>query len=632
MRDVGTALARARERFLDDGVLDHTDRVRPEILDSWQRSRSAGVDASRLQLPFDSDLERSGRLVACAGPVLDQLEDELSGSAVGVVLTDPVGRVLDRRVGEDELQRRLDDISLAPGFSYAEEFAGTNGVGTALSGRTATLVVGAEHFTDRLQGFACAGAPVLHPVDGRVVGLVDITCLRAEANDLMRVLALQAARDISHVLRERGSAGAREVMAAFQDACARTDGPVLALSEDFVMSNRAAQGILAAGDGDLLRRSAGEWMRSPALVERVDLANGAVRARTTPIVRRGRARGVVVELLPHAGGGTIGTGPIPTAPTPTAPTPTAPTPTVTTPAAPPPAAPRGLPGLAGSSASWRATCGGLRTAARRGRPTLVVGEPGTGKHSLVRAVHGQMRSPTARWVSVDAASPGPHGIAAAWRDALPPTAAAGRSAPADATGPEVTVVVRHVDQLAEADTAPLEALVADIDAGGLPGWWVVGLVTRPADTEAGLPPAALVAGMAERIVVAPLRHRPEDVAPLVDALLRRHAPGRRPRCTPAAGALLTGARWPGNVAELSETLRAAVAARPSGEIGPEDLPGLEGGTRRRLSLLEALERDLIVTALTEAGGNRSQAAAILGMGRATLYRRLRAFGIQDVGR
>ncbi len=39
-----------------------------------------------------------------------------------------------------------------------------------------------------------------------------------------------------------------------------------------------------------------------------------------------------------------------------------------------------------------------------------------------------------------------------------------------------------------------------------------------------------------------------------------------------------------------------------------------------------------MSALVEANGNRSQAAAVLGIGRATLYRRLRAFGITDVGR
>jgi transcriptional regulator of acetoin/glycerol metabolism len=56
------------------------------------------------------------------------------------------------------------------------------------------------------------------------------------------------------------------------------------------------------------------------------------------------------------------------------------------------------------------------------------------------------------------------------------------------------------------------------------------------------------------------------------------------------------------------------------------------GTRRRLTPLETAERDLIVGALIEARGNRVKAASALGMGRATLYRRLRAFGLTDVGR
>jgi DNA-binding NtrC family response regulator len=136
------------------------------------------------------------------------------------------------------------------------------------------------------------------------------------------------------------------------------------------------------------------------------------------------------------------------------------------------------------------------------------------------------------------------------------------------------------------------------------------------------------------LAIEPLRRRPEDVGPLVEALLARLAPGRRVRCTPEAMALLGGARWPGNVAQVEDVLRRALVARPAGDIGAGDLPAEVAvhGTRRRLTPLEAAERDLIVGALIEARGNRVKAASALGMGRATLYRRLRAFGLTDVGR
>ena len=119
MSGPGSGLARARERFLGgavqgdagspaDGVPSaRCPGVRPEIVDSWERSRRAGVDASRFAVPYMTDLDFGGSLVSSARPVLDHLEEQLSGTAVGVVLTDPHGRLLDRRVGEGELRLSL---------------------------------------------------------------------------------------------------------------------------------------------------------------------------------------------------------------------------------------------------------------------------------------------------------------------------------------------------------------------------------------------------------------------------------------------------------------------------------------------------------------------------------------------
>jgi sigma-54 dependent transcriptional regulator, acetoin dehydrogenase operon transcriptional activator AcoR len=86
--------------------------------------------------------------------------------------------------------------------------------------------------------------------------------------------------------------------------------------------------------------------------------------------------------------------------------------------------------------------------------------------------------------------------------------------------------------------------------------------------------------------------------------------------------------WPGNLRQLDDALRIALGQRPVGEIKPEDLPGyccqVSG---RPLSALESIERDAILLALREAGGNRVQAAATLGIARSSLYRKLKTFGI-----
>ena len=610
-----SALDRAREYFVDRGSVNARGVVRPEIVDSWERSRNAGVDATQLALPYEPDLDFDGSLTHCARPVLDDLAERLSGMSVAVVLTDADGRVLERRVGEGELQRRLDEISLAPGFSYAEEFAGTNGVGTSLEGATPALVVGAEHFSERLQAFACAGAPVRGP-DGALAGILDVTCLRAEANDLMRFLAHQAATDIEDVLRERGGAGVRRVMAAFRATCARARGPVLAVTEDIVMANRAARALPAGDQDQVTMRAIDVGTGARPWQERVLLADGPARLMITP-VPTGRPVGVVIEVVPSRSNLRLAGREEPlhrVLPAPPAPARSSALPH------PGPVLDRPLAGLAGESRAWRTAARALRTAASAARSTVVLGEPGTGKAAAVRAVHGEMR-PTARWVTVDGSDPEAAVVLAGYASEASASPQGSRSA--------ATVAIRHAEALDAAGAGALTALLEEVP----PTWWVVGLVTAERTPEHGQI-GEVLAGFATSVLLDPLRRRPEDIPLLATALLARLAPARRAGCTPEAAALLAGARWPGNVTQLADVLRRALAARPAGDITPADLPGefAVSGTRRRLTPLEAAERDLIVSALVEANGNRSQAAAVLGIGRATLYRRLRAFGITDVGR
>ncbi|HEY2666239.1 MAG TPA: helix-turn-helix domain-containing protein, partial [Actinomycetota bacterium] len=128
--------------------------------------------------------------------------------------------------------------------------------------------------------------------------------------------------------------------------------------------------------------------------------------------------------------------------------------------------------------------------------------------------------------------------------------------------------------------------------------------------------------------VPPLRHRIDDIRELVPHLLERHAPGRRITLAPHALHTLLRGAWPGNVAELEQALRSALARRHTGQITIADLPeSCHATSRRVLTEWETLERDAIVRALREAGGDKIKAALRLGISRATIYRKVRAFGI-----
>src|SRR5262245_2283539 len=134
------------------------------------------------------------------------------------------------------------------------------------------------------------------------------------------------------------------------------------------------------------------------------------------------------------------------------------------------------------------------------------------------------------------------------------------------------------------------------------------------------------------VAVPPLRERRDDILPLARALLASAAKrlGKKaPALAPEAANLLLQYGWPGNVRELENALERAVALARSDRIGIEDLPtelAPEPATVHATDdgrTLAAVERDYIAAALRVSGGNRAKAAKRLGIGTATLYRKLK---------
>jgi len=119
-----------------------------------------------------------------------------------------------------------------------------------------------------------------------------------------------------------------------------------------------------------------------------------------------------------------------------------------------------------------------------------------------------------------------------------------------------------------------------------------------------------------------LRERPGDIPLLLDFFLQRaRQEGRQvPRFSPAALSLLEKYPWPGNVRELQNAVHSALARTEGGTMGPEDLPQeiREEGSRRGPA--PKLNPEAVGAALRQCGGNKAQAARLLGVGRATLYR------------
>jgi len=136
------------------------------------------------------------------------------------------------------------------------------------------------------------------------------------------------------------------------------------------------------------------------------------------------------------------------------------------------------------------------------------------------------------------------------------------------------------------------------------------------------------------LAVPPLRRRKEDLLPLARILLAEAAlKMKRPveGLSPQAADHLLAYGWPGNVRELANVMERAVAVAQRNRIDVEDLPpevraapipAPAGGARRHLS---EIEKDYIIETMQSNGGNRREAALELGIGLATLHRKLRAY-------
>jgi DNA-binding NtrC family response regulator len=135
----------------------------------------------------------------------------------------------------------------------------------------------------------------------------------------------------------------------------------------------------------------------------------------------------------------------------------------------------------------------------------------------------------------------------------------------------------------------------------------------------------------------PLRERREDIMPLVNAFLKRFvAQANRPirGFTPAAVDRLTSFEWPGNVRQLQNEIQRAVLLCESNDIDSSDLSitNLKAESEQSMdtnfTLLEGVERNAIAQMLKETGGNKLETAKRLGIGRQTLYNKIKAYGIE----
>ena len=563
----------ARQELKRVGLLGEvrTEGVVPDlIVRSWRRSISISADGSNPAQRF-TEVDTDSILCRAADPVLDRWQSHLADTGTSLFLSDRAGAIVARRANDSSARRRLDDVHAAEGFDYSEESIGTNGLGTAIVEKRPLLVSGSQHYNDALAQLACAAAPLCTPT-GSVIGSISLAGPTESANPLM----LSLTREIGQQIEERlhGSARPQDLALAMSfTRYTNSQRPTVVMDSESILANNPGLPYIDVTSHVMLWEllNTHDWSSSGTLRLQPDNTTVEVLARR---VLDGPRPHYVLHFADLAQFASVASE------------------------LPPRAAPR--------------------PAVPKMRPVhavhVVEGPPGSGRATLAGSIRGEALSDSHfEQLVVDTGRPTDWALV---REALE----AGKD-----------VLLRRVENLADPDIVDLTALVAEHRAASSTRGRTSTLFITADRMGCTAAVQAALDDIGYASTVQALGATPERIPSLVKRLLDRVDPDGRHTMSPAALQSLVQWGWPGNLTELVETLTALVAQVPSSVIERKHLPRhlQQAPPRRRMSLLETAEREAIIKALDAASGNKSEAAELLGMGRTTLYRKLRQHGLDS---
>lgn len=617
------AIWSARRAFFDEGLAP-SGGVDERVLRSWLRCCENGraVDEPVAFQPVERTrvahlLGANAELLDAARPELVDLAGSVADAGYAVLLTDRHGNALavDGAIAQRSVPLRQ---AFRAGVDLSESAIGTSAMAVALRDAQPARVLGPEHFHIETQIFHCSAAPVFD-VQGEVIGSIDVSRDMPGLVDSTLWLAARCAQRIERRLFRRLPAQVHvEIDAGGGATLPDGSGAWLAFGDDgeLLAANRPARHLLGLPSGTLedtdfeqlfgerfggwvsmLRRS--EQGVSMRLVEGVRLRAVTMAAPSAPIAltgRRAQAASPAAE---------IGTVPD-----------------------------MGDPRLA------KAFDRTLRVVAA-GLPVLITGETGTGKEVAAQALHANGPRAGQPFIALNCAAVPGELLAGELFGHVDGAFTGARRGGAAGKVEAANGGTLFLDEIGDMPLPLQAALLRVLDSGE-----VVRLGctrSRPVDlsilcaTHRHLPTLVSQGLFREDLMyrvaghtlhLLPLRER-QDFESVLDALLRRF--GARPsQLSAELRTRLKTHSWPGNVRELAHAVRRALALQQAdAELTLDDfaidppaattcLPtGIVGG------LLDHLTRQAIDQILVESGGNVTEAARRLGIGRATLYRRLR---------
>ncbi|WP_259754306.1 sigma-54-dependent Fis family transcriptional regulator [Pseudomonas sp. GCEP-101] len=611
----------ARERLQQEGEVP-SGVLREEIDASWRRSLGHGLDCSGgtehgLDTRVKPDVLLAGNrlLLDAATPELDYLQQRQGHDGV-IILANADATILSVEGARERMQSKgLSDI--VQGACWSEASRGTNALGTALVEKRATQIDCGEHFLDRLSRFSCTSVPIEGP-QGTLLGVLDMT-REGPLSGPRESLSLLSLAVFQIEARLFAVSHPGQVVIAFHYRRQYLDSAwqgLLALSLDgkvLAVSGQACQ-LLGAHRESLVGRRSEELLgvRGEQLLGR--LYQGGVGSLQTP---KGELfyKTLQAPLRSHA---------VP----------------VSARAARPAAGPE-LEALAGNHPRYARALRMARQGLVNELPVLLLGETGSGKEVVARALHQASARSDKPFVAVNCAAI-PEGLIESelfgYRDGAFTGSRRGGMVGRLQQAHGGTLFLDEIGDMPLALQARLlrvlqERKVAPLGAGEEQDIDVALICATHRDLKRLVEEKHFREDLYYRVngisVKLPALRERDDLAELAGGLLARLGAPKVKLSAELLG-LLREYHWPGNIRQLEMVLRTALAMREEGEeeLGLDHLPDstldeLAAGERPQSGSIRENELELIRQALERHQGNVSAAADALGISRATLYRKLK---------
>ncbi len=643
---------KAREDYLSTGIVP-VGLVNETILRSWQRSaeRGIGMERGETRCTPRYDLmrrrEMNNSLLLRSQPIMENLYHEICGTSSMVLLADSEGVVL-HSIGDPDFVDQAQKVYLKPGGIWSEGINGTNAIGTALEEKTAVHVHSSEHFIDKNRFLSCSATPIFDPW-GAVLGALDVSGdYRVHQKHTMALVRFSAQiienqmfvpefpNDIVICFHLKP-----EFIGTLYEGIA-----VFSPQGDFIAANRSA--LLQFGLDRF--RMAGQSFASlfrMSLPKLLEQCHGHLH----PVLKMQLQSGVEIYGRVWPGSSISPVTFLPLAPALTAAAKTA------APAGP---VPELLGGLQLGDRRMQGLIDKALKVVGHDIPIMIEGESGTGKELMARALHQAGPRSNGPFIPVNCASI-PEGLIESELFGYQEGAFTGAKRKGHIgkirEADKGTLFLDEIGEMPLQLQARLLRVLQDHTVSPLGGTGsfrvelsvICATNRRVRDAvAAGTFREDLYYRLNGMLLTLPSLKEREDRLALARKILDGlSGPGRHISISPPVLLLFEKHPWPGNLRQMHNVLRTAVALLGTGyEITVEELSedfieqagsnaeatenvgGILTMSTAGEGLLSDVEASYISATLDKTGGNIAAAARIMGIGRNTLYRKLRSKGAE----